>query len=568
VVQAAFGSNVPGVSVGHPLQTDTSPADYRDQTAYLAYYYQNPFWYADGGSGGQCTAFCWGRAKEKKGISLPHWGDAQTWWSQAQGLYLTGSVAEPNSIAVWSYASHGHVAFIEDVDGNQVTFNEANTGHNSNYNWGCGYVGIQTRSKSDMDDRNLGSLGDTKLLGYIYLKYSGGSGTAGDPYQIANKDDLLALANDINDYNKCFILTANIDMQGQEFATAIIAQDTSSSVGFQGTAFTGTFDGNGHKITHFIINGNDYLGLFGQINPGGSVKNLGLENCSVIGSSRVGGLVGYNYHSSISNCYSTGTVSGSLFVGGLVGLNMDDSTISNCYSTSTVSGSEEVGGLVGDTHASISNCYSTGVVNGSTYVGGLVGYCLASISNCYSTGSVSGSNDSQFVGGLVGKNGGGGIRNCYSTGQVSGSSYVGGLVGDNEFYVLDSFWDIQTSGQTIGIGYDGSSAGVLGKTTAQMKTLSTFTSAGWDFSATDGDPADWMMLREGEDYPRLACQPIYAGDIAGLYGVNTVDFAVIAAAWQSTPASPNWNPAADLNSDGVVNFLDILILSTSWLEGI
>ena len=63
-----------------------------------------------------------------------------------------------------------------------------------------------------------------------------------------------------------------------------------------------------------------------------------------------------------------------------------------------------------------------------------------------------------------------------------------------------------------------------GMTTAQMMSQSVYNSRGWDFIDTDGDPADWMMLREGEDYPRLAWQQIISGDIAGLYGVDMVDF--------------------------------------------
>jgi hypothetical protein len=300
------------------------------------------------------------------------------------------------------------------------------------------------------------------VLSSICFGYSGGSGTPEDPYQIANKEDLLTLAATTADYNECFILTADIDMDGQEFTTAIIAADTSSSSGFQGTAFTGTFDGNSHKITNFAIDGgsNDYLGLFGKIDTGGLVKNLGLENCAVSGgsgsyfvgglagyngdgsisisncystgtvsgsSTNVGGLVGYHY-GSISDCYSTGAVSGSYSVGGLVGYN-SSSSISNCYSTSAVSGITDVGGLVGiNSGGSISNCYSTGAVSGYQDVGGLVGQNGGSISNCYSTGAVSGSSASSYVGGLVGSNGGS-ISNCYSTGAVSGYSSVGGLVG-------------------------------------------------------------------------------------------------------------------------------------------
>ena len=312
----------------------------------------------------------------------------------------------------------------------------------------------------------------------IFFGYSGGSGMFNNPYQIATKADLLALAADTNDYCQCFILTADIDLQGQVFTAAIIAA-SSSSVDFQGTAFTGTFDGNGHKITNFSINGgnNSYLGLFGQIIFPGSIKNLGLENFSVRGFYYVGGLVGYNTaFGSISNCFSVGMVSGdlnSIYVGGLVGYNAGNisycystgtvsgsdeigglvgsngtwvnsyttyGTISNCYSTGAVSGSQDVGGLVGDNTGTyefapgdniISNCYSRGTVSGDSYVGGLVGYSsYDTISICYSTGAVSGS-DSNYVGGLVGYNDNGSVSNCYSTGSVSGSSYVGGLVGDN-----------------------------------------------------------------------------------------------------------------------------------------
>ncbi len=249
--------------------------------------------------------------------------------------------------------------------------------------------------------------------------YSGGTGEPNNPYQIATTGDLLALAADTNDYGKCFILTADVNIGGQVFATAIIAADTVAGSNFEGTAFTGTFDGNGHKITHFTINGgsNWYLGLFGRI-YGGSVKNLGLENCAVSGYAPVGCLVGQNVTASISNCYSTGAVSGMSCVGCLVGQNVA---------------------------ASISNCYSTGAVSVtsdfvSSNIGGLVGgNSSGSISNCYSTGTVSGSSNSYYVGGLVGGDSDGSISNCYSIGPVSGWDYVGGLVGSGESELSNRF---------------------------------------------------------------------------------------------------------------------------------
>ena len=65
---------------------------------------------------------------------------------------------------------------------------------------------------------------------------------------------------------------------------------------------------------------------------------------------------------------------------------------------------------------------------GSSYVGGLVGENEGTITNSYATGSVSG--DDEEVGGLVGRNFRT-ITNSHATGSVSGDDDVGGLVGSN-----------------------------------------------------------------------------------------------------------------------------------------
>ncbi|MGD0572343.1 MAG: GLUG motif-containing protein [Sedimentisphaerales bacterium] len=490
----------------------------------------------------------------------------------------------------------------------------------------------------------------TLTAGGAFGKYSGGSGTAGDPYQIATKADLLALANNTGDYGNCFILTADINMGGQVFTMAIIAF---------GPPFTGTFDGNDHKINNFTINGGggSYIGLFG-INSG-SVKNLSLENCSVSGAYYVGGLVGLNY-SNISNCYSTGMVSGSYCVGELVGYNYGGN-IRNCYSTGTVNGSSgseyvgglvgwnegsisdcnstgtvigtttggdyssNLGGLVGINDGSISNCYSTGAVNGGSYyqcVGGLSGSNKGNISNCYSTGTVSGSSGSTNVGGLVGWNysnisncystgavsgdvdGVGGlvgintgsisncystgavsvspssvssvvgglvgwnyssISNCYSTGSVKGVYVVGGLVGQNNSGTISSsFWDKQTSGKTT-------SMGGTGMTTAQMKTLSTFTSAGWDFTneTANGTSDYWRMCVNGVNYPQLNWGYAQYGDFACPDGVGMEDFTYFVQRWLESDCTSSNNDCGgtDMDASGTVDFKDFAIFAENWLSG-
>jgi filamentous hemagglutinin family protein len=276
---------------------------------------------------------------------------------------------------------------------------------------------------------------------------------------------------------------------------------------------TGTVTGSGNDVgglvgindgtisnsysTGAVSGGSEAGGLVGY--NAGTITNS-YSTGAVSGSLDVGGLAGYNYYGTITNSYSTGTVSGSgVDVGGLVGVN--DGTITNSYSTGAVSGSNYyVGGLAGyNNTGTITNSYSTGAVSGGNrYVGGLVGWNnTGTITNSYSTGAVSGSN--YYVGGLVGVNSAGTISNSYSTGAVSGSNYVGGLVGYNSGTITNSYWDTTTSGTLTGIS-SGILAGATGLTTAQMKTMASFT--GWSIANTGGSTAVWRIY-EGYTYPLL-----------------------------------------------------------------
>ena len=392
-------------------------------------------------------------------------------------------------------------------------------------------------------------------------KYNGGTGEPNDPYQIATAEDLMLLGESPDDYDKHFILTADIDLDpnlsGRKvFDKAVIAPDANDATDwFDGTPFTGVFDGNTHIIWHLTMRGQGYLGLFGQLGrwdaPACEVRNLGLLDVNMTGSGDyVGGLVGYNYHGgSVTGCFSIASVSGKDRVGALVGSNYSGN-ITNCFSTGEVSGEFSIGGLLGSNdYGSLTQCYNAGSVNGWACVGGLVGYeSSGSIATSYSTGSVRGTGD--YVGGLVGYNGAstgtsystgsvstagdyvgglvgysfGNIAASYSSGSVSGNSDVGGLLGYNQADLTDSystgvvdgnhavggligenyssnvtavFWDIQTSGQAL-------SAGGTGKTTAEMQTASTFLDAGWDFAGeTDNGTEDIWWILEGKDYPRL-----------------------------------------------------------------
>jgi len=215
------------------------------------------------------------------------------------------------------------------------------------------------------------------------------------------------------------------------------------------SGFSGTFDGQGCETHNLFINRpNDQygvVGLFGWVDGGAVIKNIGMVNVTVTGQGTAGGLVGQN--------------------GG---------TVSNCYAAASVTAGGAAGGLIGDNTGTVSSSYSTGTVTGSEGP----------------------------VGGLVGQNGEGTVSNSYSTGTVTGGVRVGGLVGENgEGTVTNSFWDTETSGRAISrIG--------TGKTTAEMQDSDTFSGAGWNITAV-ADPATrnasyiWNIV-DGQTYPFLS----------------------------------------------------------------
>ncbi len=248
------------------------------------------------------------------------------------------------------------------------------------------------------------------------------------------------------------------------------------------TAFVGRFDGGSHTISNLSINrGGDYASLFGYIDTGGTVQNVGVVNGTVAGGYFVGLIAGQN-NGTITNAYSTGAVSGSEYVGGLVGF--DANTISRSYSLAAVTAASYAGGLVGQENGTITQSYAGGSVSGQQFVGGLVGLnnASATISDAYASGAVTGTGPGTNVGGLVGYNFGT-ITRTYATGAVTGSSAVGGLVGYNDGSIANSFWDTTTTGLSQGYGGNSGTFNAAGLTTTQLQDLSSYspTYTGWDF---------------------------------------------------------------------------------------
>jgi hypothetical protein len=325
------------------------------------------------------------------------------------------------------------------------------------------------------------------------------------------------------------------------------------------------------------VDGNDYIG--GLV--GNSVFFLTHEsiypevyNCcatgDVNGDDYVGGLVGYAEDGNISSCYAIGSVTGNKRAGGLVGDN--DGTILKCYATGSVAGHyEETGGLVGRNGGRILNSHATGSVTGDDWeTGGLVGVNRnGTVSNCYSTGSVTGYDG---TGGLVGVNREvGTILNCYTTGSVSGQYETGGLVGIHlSGSYTKCFWDSDVNPDVNGIG-NTTDPNVIGESTANMQTGSTFTDAGWDFvGEVINGPNDIWDICELTNYPKLAWQIPLPGDFVCPDGVTLVDFSVLGLAWYSDPNQPNWNLICDISepNDNFIDELDLKVFTENWLAGV
>jgi len=223
------------------------------------------------------------------------------------------------------------------------------------------------------------------IVSTTMARYSGGTGEPNDPYRIATAQDLNDINNHEDDFDKDFVLTNDVDLSGYTGNQFNLIGRGSGLDDPNLRAFTGVFDGRGHRILNFTRNSEDtdLVGLFRCL--GGTVKNVGMENVNI------------------------------------------DAGPQSTY----------IGALVGWGYGKISACYSTGNIRGGDCCGGLAGFC-ALIVNCYSTVSITGGASGGLCGGAT-------IVYSYSTGRVADAGYTSGGLTGMSGGVVNSFWDIETS---------------------------------------------------------------------------------------------------------------------------
>lgn len=167
-------------------------------------------------------------------------------------------------------------------------------------------------------------------------------------------------------------------------------------IGMGSNLYTGTFDGQGHTISGLTMRlSSNYVGLFGIVGGGATIKNFVLdETCSISGAAFVGIIGGSNGSGTVTmeRLGNEGTVTAvNQNAGGIFGCNMGAAAtpiFRNCYVTGAVNGGRESGQITGyAAHGQAYNCYATGSINGVYYPdmsdAMLRGNPLSS--NCYST---------------------------------------------------------------------------------------------------------------------------------------------------------------------------------------
>jgi hypothetical protein len=344
-----------------------------------------------------------------------------------------------------------------------------------------------------------------------FAAFSGGNGTADNPYRISSPADLAQLASNVNAGLTAFQtahyrLTADINLNDEIFifdsdsglvimtdgtntaylGTGIKGDSSSSNTTFDSTAstegvvysdmagnlgsyagevnqwtaigtssnrFRGYFDGANHEVIGLYINTiSDYQGLFGSTNAAG-IANTNILNGYVHGSQYIGSFAGcLENGTSINKCSTYAVVVGAgSCIGGFAG-ESNTGTIANSFCNGIVMGrGSYVGGIVGlNSNGAITNSYSSARVGGySVCVGGIAGWQNGAISNCYNSGIVSG--DANRVGGIAGWNTDTAEYCYYRTGcATDGSDFL-----QNGFGTTDQGYALADTGTITAFAPDG-----------------------------------------------------------------------------------------------------------------
>lgn len=305
-----------------------------------------------------------------------------------------------------------------------------------------------------------------------------------------------------------YVLKADIDMTGVKFG----------GIANGGKEFTGTLDGQGHKVIGLTVEGTGTdFGVFGKT-VGATIKNIAFEDFIVNNpNGNHVGFVGYAQGTTFEEVGLNGKVWGNDHVAVLAG-DGDDVTVKNCMVYGYVYAYSQVGGFFGctlDIGANVQNSYFNGELNAYTrgWVGGVVGLIdkaggtitienCASIGDCYSYGDGTPHVVAPFIGG---NRAGGDNPADWNT-----------IFFHNNIYNADAIMEGDVDWPYNRLTNDGGDVeSAVAVTAESLKQASTYTDLGWDFTNV------WTMGTGDYPYPVLKNAMMNPG--LGIKDVNAAE---------------------------------------------
>lgn len=286
---------------------------------------------------------------------------------------------------------------------------------------------------------------------------SGGDGSSESPFLITTAEELKWYASYVNGESgdnvvhttACAKLMNNIDLstvcgEGKGNWTPIAKYGIYTFNGEH--RFDGVFDGNGYTISNLYINDKNgsNLGLFGYVTPTTkktSVKNLKMASVQIVGKTDIAAVCTSGFNATFENIeVISGSIAGLSDIYGISGCR---GSAKNCINRADVTASRyNVAGVISTIQDEVSNCSNYGkITTGTGWAGGIAGGSdgFTTIQNCANYGEihVTGTVNSTdcAVGGLLGSPFNIEISNCANFGNIyltEQSEFVGVIVGTHQ----------------------------------------------------------------------------------------------------------------------------------------
>ena len=306
---------------------------------------------------------------------------------------------------------------------------------------------------------------ETVTLYAVWENIWTGSGTEAAPYEISSKDELTALATQVNEKGfsyagKRFKLTQDITLTGDWTPIGTGPKN----------CFEGSLNGSDKKISELTITDSyNAAGLFGYVrsSQNSRFENLTLESVNITnGGNYTGGLIGSVQGLKsipLSHITVSGTISGGKYTGGILGNGYAEAT--ECTVSGSVTGEDVVGGLAagieeGNSYGEFTNCYNEATVRATSDTKGMAagiqagsGSIQGRFEGCTNSGAIIANGEAAGIANSAQK-----IEGCQNSGAVSGTTAVG--IGRYVDYVSKCSNSGRITGNTRAAGISASSYNV------------------------------------------------------------------------------------------------------------